>query len=59
MTREQKKELKLIQETLKEFPKLLAKKEKRARDRQRFIEKTFGDVANQIAASRRKKVHKP
>lgn len=48
MTPEQKRKLKRIEEALKEFPKIVKEKKRRALKHKRLVEKTFGPLIDEI-----------
>lgn len=54
MNPDSKKALRLLQEALDDFPKLVARQEKRARERKRFLKKTFGDLIRQLEKEKKK-----
>ena len=48
MTREEKKLLKIIQETIDDFPRTVREKKRRAEYRKAFAKKTFGPLVRQL-----------
>lgn len=54
MTAQQKKQRKLLQEALADFPRIVAQKKKRAEQRKRFVKETFGGLVREL--EKRKKV---
>lgn len=54
MTRAKKESMKLLLEALDDFPKIVAQKKKRAKQRALFVEKTFGTLARRLDKERKK-----
>lgn len=53
-SRYEKEKLKEIQKALKRFPKIVALKKKRYKDRQKFLKKTFGPLVKYLRAEQRR-----
>lgn len=54
MTAKEKKQMKLLQKALDNFPRIVAEKKKRAVARKKFVAKTFGPLARELARERKK-----
>jgi hypothetical protein len=54
MTREERKQMRQMNKALDDFPRIVALKAKRARERKKFLEKTFGPLVRQLERHRKK-----
>lgn len=55
MTSDKKKKLKRIHEAISDFPRVVREKKRRAMERKKFVEKTFGPLIEELLNLQKKK----